>query len=102
MANPNFNPDMKHLSQVAELIFEQGVSKNTHKSYNLAMSKLFDFKILYKLNQVWPVSVNDLLHFMAYLSVQSLSGNTISSYISGISYYQIIQGMQDTTIFFKY
>ncbi|CAG2205846.1 unnamed protein product [Mytilus edulis] len=48
----------------------------------------------------WPVPVNDLVNFIAFLSVQGLSGETISSYISGVSYHHKIQGIQDTTKFF--
>lgn len=44
--------------------------------------------------------VNDLLNFIVFLSVQGLSGGTISSYISGDSYHNKIQGIQDTTKFF--
>lgn len=100
MANQNSNTDLEHLSQVADYIVNQGVSKNTQKSYNLALSKLCTFRSSYKLKQDWPVPVNDLLNFIAFLSVQGLSGGTISSYISGVSYHHKIQGIQDTTKFF--
>ncbi|VDH93448.1 Hypothetical predicted protein [Mytilus galloprovincialis] len=100
VANQNSNTDLEHLSQVADYIVNQGVSKNTQKSYNLALSKLCTFRSSYKLKQDWPVPVNDLLNFIAFLSVQGLSGGTISSYISGVSYHHKIQGIQDTTKFF--
>ncbi|XP_076075986.1 uncharacterized protein LOC143046807 [Mytilus galloprovincialis] len=87
-------------ARVADYIVNQGVSKNTQRSYNLALSKLCTFRSSYKLKQDWPVPVNDLSNFIAFLSVQGLSGGTISSYISGVSYHHKIQGIQDTTTFF--
>ena len=75
MANKNPRTDLEHLSRVADYLVDQGVSKNTHKSYNLALSKLTSFRSLYKLEQKWPVPVDDLLNFIAILSVQGLSGS---------------------------
>jgi hypothetical protein len=44
--------------------------------------------------------VDDLLNFIAFLSVQGLSGGSISSYIYGISYYHKMEGIQDSTKIF--
>lgn len=100
MANKNPKTDLEHLRRVADYLVDQGVSKNTHKSYNLALSKLTSFRALYKLKQKWPVPVDDLLNFIAFLSVQGLSWGSISSYISGISFSPKIKGIQDSTNFF--
>ena len=100
MAIKNPKPDLEHLSHLARQIVNQGVSKNTHKSYNLALKKLDKFRAEYQLNSTWPIAISELLNFIAYLSVNGLSGGSVSSYISGISYFHKINGFQDTTKFF--
>ncbi|CAG2223702.1 unnamed protein product [Mytilus edulis] len=100
VANHNSNKDLEHLSHMADYIVNQRVSKNTQKSYNLALSKLRNFRLSYKLKQHWPVQVNDLLNFIAFCQYRVFWG-TISYYISGVSYHHEIQGIQDTTKFLK-
>lgn len=88
---------MGTLSQVADYLIDQGVSASTHKSYNLALTKLSTFRSSHYLSDTWPVPLIDLLNFIAWLSIQGLTGGTISSCVSGISYYHKINGFNDTT-----
>ncbi len=91
---------MGSLQDIAVHLVQCGLSTNTRKSYNIAFQKLSEFRLQYGLKQKWPVPVNDLLNFIAFLATQNLSPSTITAYMSGISYFHKINTLKDTTKLF--
>lgn len=97
MANQNQPVNLGHLQVIASQLVKRGISKNTRNSYDTALQKLGTFRLKYCLQDIWPIPVQDLLNFIAYLSSENLSPSTVTSYLSGISYFHKINGFNDTT-----
>ncbi|CAC5419424.1 unnamed protein product [Mytilus coruscus] len=70
---------------------------NTWKSYSRARSVLASFQLLYTLVKVWPVPVEQLVQFIAYLSLKNLSPATVRLYVGGISFSHKARNLEDTT-----
>jgi hypothetical protein len=52
------------------------------------------------MNPIWPVPVEMLAQFIAYLSYKGLTASTVSTYISELSHVHKMNGLQDNTKFF--
>ncbi|CAC5377645.1 unnamed protein product [Mytilus coruscus] len=77
--------------------FSDSLAGNTWKSYSRARSVLASFQLLYTQDNVWPVPVEQLVQFIAYLSLKHLSPATVRLYISGISFSHKARNLEDTT-----
>ena len=44
-----------------------------------------------------PISVEQLLNFVAFMSLEGATYHTVSLYIAGLSYYHKIRGLTDNT-----
>ena len=97
VANRNSPNNLGHLQQIAADLVQSGLAPNTRKSYSLALQKLSDFRSKYDLQQTWPIPLNDILNFIAYLVTENISTSTVTAYLSGISYYHKLSGYNDTT-----
>ena len=73
------------------------MTPNTHAVYNNALSAFGSFRQKYNFSVVWPVPVPHLTLFIAYCFEQGYSPATVSSYMSGISFYHKISSLQDST-----
>ena len=56
-----------------------------------------DFCLAYKLPNSWPIPTKTTLHFIAYLSIQNLSTNTVQLYVRALSYLHKIRLLPDPT-----
>lgn len=70
---------------------------NTWKTYKTAVDSLLKFRKLYGLLDSWPVPLDELINFVAYLSYSGFSPSTVSTYISGISHEHKKRGLVDKT-----
>jgi hypothetical protein len=52
------------------------------------------------MNPIWPVPVEILAEFIAYLSYKGLTASTVSTYISGLSHVHKMKGLHDSTKLF--
>ena len=75
----------------------QCISPNTLQIYMRGLTCLDDFRSQFSLAYVWPVSVQELCNFIAHLILAKYSHSTIKSYLSGISFFQKLNGFEDTT-----
>ena len=73
------------------------MTPNTHAVYNKSLSAFGSFRQKYNFSVVWPVPVPHLTLFLAYCFEQGYSPATVSSYMSGISFYHKISSLQDST-----
>lgn len=97
MAHTSTTSHLEHLEQEASRLLYRSLAPNTHQSYNTALAKFNQFRAQYDLAQIWPVPTNQLVHFIAYLSINNLSYRTICLYISAMSYHHKILGALDNT-----
>lgn len=74
----------------------QCISPNTLQIYIRELTCL-DFRSQFSLAYVWPVSVQELCNFIAHLFLANYSHSTIKCYLSGISFFQKVNGFEDTT-----
>jgi hypothetical protein len=66
------------------------------KQYNEVTHQLrrANFRKTHTVN--WPVSIDVLLHYIAYLSCNGFSSSTVTTYISAISHFHKLNGFYDT------
>jgi hypothetical protein len=96
-ANPTTQPALGHLrSESARLIFKS-LSANTHRAYHAALQKFNTFIKEYNLPNLWPIPVHVVLDFIAHMSLQKLSPNTVRLYIIALSYFHKLRQVADPT-----
>ncbi|CAC5366258.1 unnamed protein product [Mytilus coruscus] len=88
---------MDSITEESARLFSDSLAGNTWKSYSRARSVLASFQLLYTLEKVWPVPVEQKVQFIAYLSLKHLSPATVRLYISGISFSHNARNLEDTT-----
>ena len=76
---------MEHLEKIASVLVNNSVSSNTNKTYKTALEKFASFRRHYEFDDLWPVSVRELILFVAYLANEGLAVTTVSTYMSAIS-----------------
>ncbi|XP_056010387.1 uncharacterized protein LOC125682097 isoform X2 [Ostrea edulis] len=91
------SPHMGLIEQETSRLLDRSLAHNTHLAYNTALTKFKQFTLLYGFTSTWPVPVDQLLHYIAYLSLNQLTYRTICLHLSAIAYQHKIQGFQDTT-----
>ena len=80
-----------------EQILNASMSANTAKSYSSALDIFKNFRVQQCRQATWPPNVNEIMDFIAYLSITGCAPSTIKSYISAISYYCKINNLYDAT-----
>ena len=67
------------------------------KLYNVGLHKFNTFRSTFKHNIIWPPTTQQLVQFIAYLSLHQYSATTVKSYLAGISFYCKMSSTPDTT-----
>ncbi|XP_069104712.1 integrase/recombinase xerD homolog isoform X1 [Argopecten irradians] len=88
-------PSMGNLQLEIETLIQGSLSNNTKQAYSTGLSSFKKFRELYRLSEMWPVPINHLLQYVAYLSISGASPSTTQTYLSGISYHHKIKGWGD-------
>ena len=91
---------MEHLRLSTNKLLAASVAPNTSSVYQNALKSFEDFRNRYTLGNMWPVPVQHVTLFIANLFELGYSPATVSSYLSGISFYHKIQNFQDPTAVF--
>ena len=84
----------------ANRLLDSAVSENTKRAYLSAIRSFDVFRSAYNRSLVWPPSLQDVVDFIAHLSVGQLAPSTVRSYISAVSYKCKVQGYVNLTHFF--
>jgi hypothetical protein len=70
---------------------------NIWKTYNSAIEFFDKFRQIYKLPDIWPVPVQDIVRYITHLSHAKTSASTVATYISGLSHIHKLNGFGDPT-----
>ena len=73
------------------------MASSTWKTYKTAVESFHQFRISYNFSQVWPVPIDQLVHFVAYMSCKGFAASTVSTYISALSHAHKISSLPDNT-----
>jgi hypothetical protein len=76
------------------------MASGSWETYKTAVDSLEKFRKIYKMNTIWPIPVEILAQFIAYLSYIGHTASTVSTYISGLSHVHKMNGLHDSTKFF--
>lgn len=88
---------MDDINTRASILLEKSMAVQTQNTYQAAISLLQKFQNLYNLSTAWPLSIEQIVQFLAFLSLKNLSPSTIITYLSGLSYHHKIRGLKDNT-----
>ena len=98
LSNPT--PALDSLNEDVNIFINMSMTSGSWKTYKTAVDSLENFRKIYKMNPIWPVPVEILAQFIAYLSYKGLTASIVSTYISGLSHVHKINGHHDSTMFF--
>ena len=76
-------------------LLHAAIAPNTHKTYLAGWRAFCQFRQQHP-GGPWA-SVDDVRHFVAWLSLRGLASATIATYVSGLGYYQKLNGQVDPT-----
>ncbi|XP_071087974.1 uncharacterized protein [Haliotis cracherodii] len=96
-ANAGSRQHMAHLKQEVDRLLLQSLSENTWSTYRTGINALKQFRSVHQLPETWPVPLDQVVNFIAHLSVTNHSPNTVKTYIAGISANHKFKGMEDCT-----
>ena len=72
-------------------------SRNTQNTYGNGVSSFVNFRLKHGLGDSWPPTVSDLVNYVAYMSCQGYAPATVKVYLSGLSYWLKVMGINDLT-----
>ena len=90
-------PPMGNLTREIQSLINSSMAYSSWKTYKTAVESLSKFRTLYGFSENWPVSIDVLLHYIAYLSCTGFSSSTVTTYISAISHFNKLNGFYDHT-----
>ena len=84
-----------HLSM--QRLLSASLSSSTHLVYRNALATFRNFRQSYSLCETWPAPVNHLTLFISFCFEMGYSPSTITTFISGVSFYHKIHQREDPT-----
>lgn len=100
MANPATQPNMGYLKVESQRLINNALSDNSNKAYNSALKKFHAFAQIFGIAISWPLPLDIILNFIAYLSLQHMSPNTVQLYIRALAYFHKVRQVSDPTASF--
>ena len=79
---------MADLDNEATRIFQSSMASNSWHVYKFAFYRFSNFRVEYKLELIWPVTVDHLIKYISYLSLTGFSVSTIN--VDGASSYRTV------------
>lgn len=73
------------------------VAPSTMKLYQRGFQFFLGFRRTAGLSDIWPIPLSDLICFIAHMYTLNLSHSTVSCYISGLSFYNKVNDLEDNT-----
>lgn len=86
---------MECLQNRYQQLVHAGIARNTAATYRTAINSFNSFRVLYKLPNLWPLSIKDVSLFIAYCFEKAFSAKSISTYISGLAFVHKINNWYD-------
>ncbi|CAC5358046.1 unnamed protein product [Mytilus coruscus] len=93
----DYDPPLKSLKDEADLLLKWSMASNSWKTYKTAEECFKKFRIIYNYFDIWPVPIDEIALYIAYLSYEGLSASTVSTYISELAYTHKIHNVTDNT-----
>ena len=78
-------------------LLQASMTESTWHINRSACASFNQFMYLFRLPLTWPAPLDQVVHFIAYMSVQGRAPGSIRTYISGLSYMYKIHGLEDVT-----
>lgn len=78
-------------------MLDNSLAANTKKAYIVGLERFSEFKRQYGLSDAWPPTVEQVVRFVAWLSLQKLSHKTAKSYLSSIAFHCKLLDVVDPT-----
>ena len=84
-------------------LLQASMTESTWHINRSACASFNQFRYLFRLPLIWPDHLDQLVHFIAYMSMEGRAQGSIRTYISGLSYMYMykIHSLEDVTKSFK-
>lgn len=86
-----------HFSAEIDYLLANSVAPSTMKVYNQVLQSFGKFRNESGVNQSWSIPLQDIIDFIAYLFKSGLTHSSINCYISGLSFHNKLNNLQDNT-----
>ncbi|XP_056006415.1 uncharacterized protein LOC125667915 isoform X2 [Ostrea edulis] len=97
MASTTSQEHLGNLKSEANRLIQGSLSVNTYKAYQGAFTSFKKFLSNCGIAMVFPIPIDHLLNFIAHLSISGTAYRTAALYISALSYFHKLRGIQDNT-----
>ncbi len=91
---------MEHIHERVNKLLEASIAVNSSTVYKNAVANFSAFRKTYILTESWPSPVSHIVLFAAFCFEKGYSPSTITTYMSGISFWHKINNWQDPTELF--
>lgn len=78
---------LEYLQRTTIGLMQNSLAFNTFQTYNTAVSSFSKFRSMYKFEEHWPATQQQLVLFIAYCFNKGLSPKSIKTYIAGLDYF---------------
>ena len=90
-------PPMDNLTREVQSLINSSMAYSSWKTYKTAVDAFHTFRLLYNLENIWPVSIDTIAHFIGYLSLTVFAASTATTYISALSHVHKMGNLVDNT-----
>lgn len=73
------------------------MSVNTRRTYQQSLAVFLDFRKSLSITDSWPIPLDHITQFIAYLSLNRFSPSSVKCYVSGLNFYHKLKNFYDLT-----
>ena len=78
-------------------LIDNSISINTRRMYQMSLDTFTNFRESMALCDMWPIPLDHITNFIAYLSLNGFSPSTVKSYTSGLNFFHKLRNYGDIT-----
>lgn len=93
----NSVPPMHNLIRGVHSLINSSMAYSSWKTYKTAVDAFHTFRLLYNLENIWPVPIDTIAHFIGYLSLKGFATSTVTTYIFALIHVHKIGNLVDNT-----
>jgi hypothetical protein len=89
--------DAEDLKLEADRLVNAALASNTRRAYNAGTDSIYNFHQLMGYEMVWPVPLDKMVQYVAFLSKKGLAACSVNTYLAGISNKHKLLNCPDST-----
>lgn len=88
---------MHNVTRGVHSLINSSMAYSSSKTYKTAVDAFHTFRLLYNLENIWPVPIDTISHFIGYLSLKGFATSTVTTYIFAFIHVHKMGNLVDNT-----